>query len=319
MIRRRDRSRPGTGRMASRWFVEADAGRADAGPGSQLSAWLLADRRNADAFDRCQAAALLAGKLVDRPGARWMLEDSAALAGAAVHGGTVASRTAWLARPAVAWSVTLVAVIVAAVSWTNREAPEVALADRPVPGSIDLAGLTAALAGADPVVILPGEVVVDGKSLAILPFVTTDDEATPGSLRSPAARDIASRLYEDVMQQLGQLPGVYVADSRSVAAYAAEDLPREQLAALLGVRGIVEGDVSAGDGRIRVFVRMTDVYNEPGGDGELRTVVRRTDVYDDSLAGESLEASVGDLSDMRASITTNIAVVLSEGNTVSGY
>lgn len=316
MIRSRGTRPRSSERKASDWFVRLDAGPASAENDAAFSAWILRDPDNGGAFDRCQAAALLATKLNDRPGSRWMFEESAAIAAAGAQPGAVVRGGPWYARPALAWSIALAATIVATVSLLYSSVPEQALQQGPIAGAMDAGSLNLSLATADPVVILPGEVVVDARSVAILPF---DAEVLSDQQPGTDARRIASELYEDILQQLDQLPAVYVADSRSVAAYANETMPNEQIAAQLGVRGVVEGNVFFDEGEIRVVVRMTDVYNVLADDGQVRAVVRMTDVYEDSMPGGSFETSIGERATMRANIANNIVVALSEPVATPGY
>lgn len=114
-------------------------------------------------------------------------------------------------------------------------------------GSAD-GGWKASLASAHPVVVLPGNVVVDANSLAILPF----SSGTQAPVR------MAATLHDDLVSALASIPGLYTVAADKVAAYAGSDLPVSEVAAQLGTRGIVTGTVAADAGRLSVSVRLTD-------------------------------------------------------------
>jgi TolB-like protein len=65
------------------------------------------------------------------------------------------------------------------------------------------------------------------------------------------------------MQQLRAIPGVYVIEPSIAAAYAESELPPEQIAMYLGVRGIVQGRVIASGNTVNFSLRFTDA----AGDG----------------------------------------------------
>lgn len=111
----------------------------------------------------------------------------------------------------------------------------------------------------NPVVVLPGRVFVDARSVAVMPF-GVDAGARPQP--SPPARAVASDLYAEVVERLESIPGVYVAQPVSVMPYANTDLDTGEIAAQLGVRGIIEGRVAAADGRVRITLSLTDAASD---------------------------------------------------------
>lgn len=191
-----------------------------------------------------------------------------------------------LGRPAVAWSVAAAALGWALVASVEREAPvrpgdeaRTAAAERAsLPGSASpdaaAGGLADAAPAADvdvpmrsliasnPVAVLPGDIVVDVHSVAVLPFDNAEASTSAAAVgdadeRAAAAR-IARQLHDEVMGQLARIPGLYVVDGSSTAVYAGGELAPEEIAALLSVRGVVAAGVELDGRTVRVSLRMTD-------------------------------------------------------------
>jgi TolB-like protein len=119
--------------------------------------------------------------------------------------------------------------------------------------------------GSDPaftssVVVLPGRVFVDARSVAVMPFGV--EAASSPIHASPRVRAVASDLYADVVQRLESISGIYVAQPISVMPYAGTDIGTEEIASQLGVRGIVQGRVAAAAGRVRVTLSLTDAASD---------------------------------------------------------
>src|SRR5690606_18234505 len=281
----RERRRRTAGREAAERYVDVDANPGDREREAALVEWLERSPDHEAAFERCEAAAMLAREL-------------------AARGELDAPRTAErgrvftvLGRPAVAWGVAAAAVIwaIAASVDPGAGSPSVEgnariaaaptgdaaepraddVASSPNGGAVDAPDLPDVdpdvadapppqtfLAAWNPVAVLPGDIVVDVHSVAVLPFDGASVSAAAPSRESAAelagAASIAAQLHDEVMRQLARIPGLYVVDGRSSAAYADGELDPNQIAALLSVRGVVAADVEL-DGRIvRVNLRMTD-------------------------------------------------------------
>jgi TolB-like protein len=264
-------------RAAARWYVAVDtATETTSGLEAErdLTAWLARDAGNADALARCHAAAELTRLSRERPALRSAFDDAAQLA-AAARAPALPAAARWYRRPAIAWSVALIAVLTAAGRWLappgtdgpgpveisggNPASGMPAAVQRPDASMPDLAERFGATA---PAVVLPGpgDVIVDARSVAVLPFGGIAGLAPAAAVDSDTL-ELAGRLYEDVLRQLAALPGFYVVDRGSVAAYANEDVPLEDLAARLGVRGIVEASVASVGGEVSVTLRLTDAYH----------------------------------------------------------
>jgi TolB-like protein len=181
------------------------------------------------------------------------------------------------------------AVIVAAAAVTWRETPPATATTTYAAGEALPPEVIIELAAADPVAVLPGEVVVDARSVAVLPFVGA---GLADTREGAATNAIAAQLYDDVVRQLATIPGVYVVGRPSVVPYENRGLRPEVVAAQLGVRGIVEARVATEDGRVRVLLQIIDV----AGEGVL---------WDDAF-----DRPVEELMAMRTDIVTNIAVAL---------
>src|SRR6185369_17325856 len=112
------------------------------------------------------------------------------------------------------------------------------------------ASIVASSAGANSTVMLPGGVVVDANSIAVLPFVDSSAD--------DASRRLAAGLYDDIVAALRAVPGLYVVGGSSVAPYAGTDVGPSEVGAQLGTRGVLAADVELRTGELRVAVQLTD-------------------------------------------------------------
>lgn len=311
-------------RAAAEWLVEIERGSLSAAAEARFAEWLAADPAHERELERCEAALVFA-RAVAADAKRLVAMDTGA---PRRHRHEAAARVrATLARPAVAWGVASLSVAVAVIAVVAGFAP----GNEPEasPGaSLELAGaatasdstavrarggadaartaggvaaasapLDVALGTAYPVAVLPqtnaaglpAGIVVDARSVAVLPFVGVRAAGGAGGDRP----DIAASLYSEVVRQLAAIPGIYVVDAPAVLPYAGAGLTPEEVAAHLGVRGIVEGRVAAGQGRVQVTLTWTDAASD-------------TSLEDD------FEGPVAELASMRTDIVANIAAALAE-------
>lgn len=278
------------GGMAAQWFVDVTDNPMDELTESRFATWLDSDPANADEFLRCEAAMQIARRLASHKDTQWAFMDTAnpsvnSGANRDTHRGRLLAETwkrRWFQNPAYAWTVAAVFAALAAFPFAGRRAPGPSTDDLAVPAP-RAAGLELTFAASEPVVLLPGQVIVDAHSVAVLPFV--------GDADGGADRRLADRLHGEVVKGLAAIPGVYVIDRESVAAYEESKILPRDIAAQLGVRGVVEGSVASADGRVRVVLRFTDAASE-------------------RLLQDAHERSVNELERIEADIVTNIAVAL---------
>ena len=287
-----DVKRGGAARTAAQWFVELDGASVAPTQEAALAAWLEESPAHERELERCETAVHLAQELAHDADVQWAFDEAAHLA-AAVPPRAAASRgVRWYQRPALSWSIAALAVVVAVLAVVWRESP---------PATATMTALASGeglppeviieLASADPVVVLPGEIVVDARSVAVLPFVGVGDRLAE-TREGAATNAIAARLYDEVVRQLATIPGVYVVGRPSVVPYENRDLRPEAVAAQLGVRGIVAARVESEDGRVRVLLQVIDV----AGNG--------------ALSEDAFDRPVAELTAMRTDIVTNIAAAL---------
>jgi TolB-like protein len=272
---------------AARWFVELDAGPLDAAKERELKAWLERDPEHEAELARCEAATQLARELQGDDELRWAFVDATRLAE------TPPPRLAlsWFRRPALAWGVAAIAVVVAfGVSWQRQPAPDTAL---PIASERNALPpeLVRELASAKPVVLSPdtANLVVDGLSVAVLPFEL--EPLAPGS-DSAAAESMAATLYDDITGDLTAIPGVHVLDRSIVAPYAEIDLAPREIAMQLSTRIVVTARVTSTDGHVRVVLQTVDAAQAELG------------------SEEAFDRPVAELSALRAAIVTHIATKL---------
>jgi TolB-like protein len=284
-----DVKRGGAARTAAQWFVELHAARADPAKEEALLAWLEESPTHERELERCEAAVHLAKELAHDPDVQWAFDEARRLAAAAP---LRERRVVWYQRPALSWSIAGLAVAVAVIAVAWREVPpETATMTIAASGEGLPSEIVIELASADPVVVLPGHVVVDARSVAVMPFVGVGDRVAE-TREGAATNAIAAQLYDDVVRQLATIPGVYVVGRPSVVPYENRDMRPEEVAAQLGVRGIVAARVATEDGRVRVLLQVIDV----AGDGV--------------LSEDAFDRPVAELIAMRTDIVTNIAVAL---------
>lgn len=279
-------------RDAADWYVALDRCSGDAKTEAAFSDWLETDSAHAAAFARCQAAAILADKLRYDNRAAWVFDEVRKLSRRAPQIKT-RSRLRWLYQdPRLAWGVAACSVIVAVLALVSGGHSEPATRMASVSAHDMTASSIPGFTAVDRVAVLPGQVIVDIGSVAILPFAgeQSDSERTGGQ----DSRALATSLYEQVLRQLESIPGVYVIGSGPLEPYLGSEIPPEEMAALLGVRGIVQGSVRSAEGRVSILLSMTDAANRG----------RRVE---GTIVGPLTE-----LDTMRSDIAKNIVLALSE-------
>ena len=248
---KRDDEKEPVGKTAAQWYVELDAGGFDARTDAELGEWLASNPEHEAELARCDAAVVFAGKLTDRAAVRRAFGEAARVASVSPR----AARPAWYARAGLAWAVAAACLAVAILAVVDRVRARLPEAPGAPPASAEAsyaAGID--LAAFQPIAILPGEVVVDARSVAVLPFA--GEIGPSGNAR--AAREIAAAFYDDVLRELAAIPGVYVVGGDAVFPYTERDIAPVEIATQLGVRGIVEAVVGYEDGRIRVSLSLID-------------------------------------------------------------
>lgn len=271
---------------AADWYVDVDAEPADAAAAAELVGWLARDDRNEADYERCEAAVWLAARLENDPDLEWAFAEAESLArtpGAAPQRRPQPARRAMARRAAWAAAAGIAAVAVAFALSFGPAAPEratPALASNvPVAASSDIAGppglldapapagrsaISRALiddAAATAPVVLPGEVVVDASSVAVLPFVNLTRNPADGSVAAYFDAGLAADLHSGIVDELGGIAGVQVVNRHAVMPYAGVDLPAGDVAAELGVRGIVRGGLRSEAGRVDVEIELVDAVD----------------------------------------------------------
>ena len=253
---------------AAEWFVALDSRPSDEVTAARLSAWLDRAAEHERELERCDAAAEIARGLADDPALRWAYDEAAAL-GRRDSAGLQSA----LARPALrrfGWAAALTIAGLAAVAalWLARDAPRpghphaanpLAL-EQPAPlldpaASAERSASIAAAAAAYPIARLPGGVVVDASSVAVLPFGAPADE-------SRATRLLVVSLSRDIGSALAAVPGIYVVGTPRAAAYLGTELDASELGEQLGVRGVVVGELTQHDGQIRIAADLLDAATD---------------------------------------------------------
>jgi TolB-like protein len=278
-------------RSAARWFVELDRESAATRDESKFAAWLARDSRNEAAFARCQAVVSLTAKSLSRPRVDWAFEEAAQLA----HARPLVPRASpWYGRPAFAWSIAALSMLVAALAVLDRSVPARSSAPWSAPAAEPgLGGNVAVGDGArDPALVLPGDIVVDAGSVVVLPFGSTAQEPSEPAGEA-TIETVAARLYDGVLRQLNALPGVYVVDREAAAAYAGRAIDADEIARQLGARGIVEAQVTSDGGQVRVEFRFIDAARN-------------------STLQKAFERPADELTVMRSDIVTDIAGALAD-------
>jgi TolB-like protein len=237
---------------------------------------------------RCDAVMTLAPKLSESADLAWAFDEARRIARSAPPRAADRGPRPWFQRPGPAWGVAAVmasvALVLGVLTLADRTgapegpsmsrgatvAPVAAAAESPAGSAsattaavtatsitfspIIMPGLSAAqlaaLADIDPVVLIAGEVAVDGRSIAVLPFSVAADAGGIGAT--------ADAVYRRLVQQLTAIPGLYVIDPAVAAAYADSELPSARIARYLGVRGVVEGHVDTDGNRLVLELTFTD-------------------------------------------------------------
>jgi TolB-like protein len=279
--------------------AESRRGPADADP---------AQARALATFARCDAAIALAPKLVASPDLAFAFAEARQLArslpGRRAGSDPAPARARWYERPTLAWSVaacaTGAAIIVAIMQIASTPVgqavappPIATTVLRPAP-RVYPADVENRLAKVEPVVLIANGVPVDGRSLAVLPFAS---ETAAGDGDTAGTDATADALYARLMQQLGAVPGLIVIDPGAASAFANSELSPEQIALFLGVRAVVEGQVTASGDTIRLGLRFTDaagdgvaVYRSFAGPAEPAGAIERditTSLLDAMSGGEA--------------------------------
>lgn len=275
-MNRQRRSEPGAdevARSAAAWFVALDQGELTEAQNHAFEAWMLADPRHAAALTDC-AEAIELGAHVDpaqwqapvrapvgiRAGQAGRAGHAAGQAGQAGFGGRLAAWLQPLGQPAVAWSVTAVALVFALVSWLQAPTHSDVLGSD-APGSFD-SDVSIERRESSTVefpvdrlpmapVVLQGNLVVDSLSFAVQRF-------QPAQVDDVADHRAANELYDRLTARLAAVPGFYVLGARSTDPYAGLDMEPGTVAAQLGVRTIVQATVSAESGAINLDLRLID-------------------------------------------------------------
>ncbi len=219
---------------AAGWRVALDAAPHDAALSARFGAWLDASPAHERAIERVELAIELGRQLAVDP-------EIAAAAARSPH-------RRWTAVGLAAAAALLLAV--ATAIWI---APWAAHLGRPptVQPELRATAIAGLPAPANAVVVLPSGVVVDGGSVALLPFASgTNSEM------------LAIGLEADVAAALRGVPGVYVIAGAATAPYtAAMDLSPVDVGSQLGARGLVDARVLRTGARVHITATLRDARN----------------------------------------------------------
>jgi TolB-like protein len=219
---------------AAGWRVTLDAAPDDAALAERFVAWLDASPAHEREMERVELALELARHLAADP------EVAAAVARPA--------RRRWppLGLAAAATLVAVIATAIAIASWATRfvRQPEV----QPELRAAAMAGFPAPPRSA---VTLPTGVVVDGSSVALLPFESGANSET-----------LAMGFEADVAAALRGVPGLYVIAGAATAPYtAAMDLSAADVGSQLGARALVDARVLRAGPRVHITAALRDARN----------------------------------------------------------
>lgn len=269
---------------AAQWYIEAVDAVADPITEARFAAWLASDASNCAAIERCETAIAIARNLKADDEVQWAFIEASEIAAKRDTPIVTTRNNRWFQNPAIAWSVAGLLAIGLAMTLADRRlpGPPKSSAAEPPPET----ALALSLATSQPVVVLPGHLIVDANSVAVLPFLSGDRAS------SLAESGLAASLHESIVERLDAVPGLYVIDRRTVGAYEGLDMLPQDIAAQLGARSIVQGRVAAADGRIKVFVRFIDATT------------------DKPILETSYDRPAGERGAIEADIVTNIAVAL---------
>lgn len=243
-------------RTAASWFVEVLDQPADPAAEERFVAWLDSDAGHQDELARCEASVHLARELASEGELRWAFAEAAELAHPRTRHRLPAWGRRWFRNPAIAWTVAALSTAAAVLplvddAYAPAESPAVAI--DPVPALPPLP-----LASTDPVVELPGHIIVDAHSVAVLPFTSS------GGDRSPNAKTerLTTSMHDGLVDTLSTIPGLYVIGRESVQPYDGSGMQLEEIAAQLGVRGIVQANITPAGDRVRIVLRLTDAATD---------------------------------------------------------
>lgn len=264
---------------------------------------------------RCDAVMALTPKLAASRDVAWAFEEARALARSRPARQSAAAR--WYRWPALAWSVAGVAsvallAVIVVTQWPAPNDPALATATTGIgvqgtspgdsaaesvpPGSVP-PGVEDLLARIDPVVLIANQVTVDGRSIALLPFAEELAAVDPDDIAAVAATTDA--IYAGLIRQLRSVPGLYVAEPSTAAAYAEAGASPEEIALYLGVRGVVRGSIESDGRTVSLDLRFTDAAREG------------------APISKSFEGSVGQLAMIERDVTTSLLDALGTASTWS--
>jgi TolB-like protein len=216
---------------AAGWRVALDAAPDDAALATRFGVWLDASPAHEREVQRVELAIELA---------RHLARDPQIMAAAGRPARRRWNTLGWATAAALAVTV---ATVISIAPWATRlvRLPVV----QPELRATAMAGLPAA---ANSVVVLPNGVVVDGGSVALLPFASGADADT-----------LAMGLEADVAAALRAVPGLYVVAGAATAPYAAAmDLSAAEVGSQLGARGLVDARVLRTGARVHITAELRD-------------------------------------------------------------
>ncbi len=219
---------------AAGWRVALDAAPDDVALAARFGVWLDASPAHERETERVELTIELARRLATDP-------DIAAAA-------SRSARRSWtrLGLAAAAALVVVIATVISIAPWATR------LGHQPtVPPELRAAAMAGLPAPASAVVVLPTGVVVDGSSVAVLPFTSGTNSET-----------LAMGLETDVAAALRGVPGLYVIAGAATAPYtAAMDLSAADVGSQLGARGLVDARVLRTGPRVHISAQLRDARN----------------------------------------------------------
>ncbi len=133
---------------------------------------------------------------------------------------------------------TIIGVLVVALAWFAWDK----FGYQPATPPATIADATEQEAAAEP------EDAMAGRSVAVLPFVAMSS--------GPDDEYFADGLTEEILNSLAQLPELLVTARTSAFSFKGQDLPIQEIAAMLGVRHVVEGSVRRSGERLRVTAQL---------------------------------------------------------------
>jgi TolB-like protein len=258
---RRARSLPAdASATAAEWYVALDAGAPDEITEARFASWLDRAADHEPDLERCEAAIEIARRLGDDADLRFAFREAAALARLAPVRRAGAPGTGFLRALKLACGVAAAAAVAVTATLLLREAraPSGGASDDG-PSSRAAQIVELAPASDHPAIVLPGRVVVDANSVAVLPFVTQDFGRTDDA--EPRSR-VAADLHRNIVAALRAVPGLYVIAEPSVSPYAAMELPASEVGAQLGARAVLGADIAAAAGNVLVTVRLVDAATD---------------------------------------------------------